>query len=145
MKKYILCELNDENYTDAIYSFHKTYKEAKKEALVDCVDNFEGNCEIETERDGFRITSQDEDSFFVTEIRQIDTSKGTHLLIWHHAYDGVDFAISFQGTYEECKAKMKEEINKVADELELLPEDICGNSIDTGEEWQVWDVVKCGE
>lgn len=145
MEKYLLCELNDENYTDASYTFHKTYEEAKIEAIVDCVDQFEGNCEVETDNEGFRISSTQGDNFFVTEIKQIATTQGTHLLIWHHGYEGVDFEVRFQGTYDECKAKMKEDMDNIIEEYECLPEDVCHNVIDTGNEWEVWDIVKIGE
>lgn len=145
MEKYLLCELNDENYTDASYTFHKTYEEAKIEAIVDCVDQFDGNCEVETDNEGFRISSTQGDNFFVTEIKQIATTQGTHLLIWHHGYEGVDFEVRFQGTYDECKAKMKEDMDNIIEEYECLPKDVCHNVIDTGNEWEVWDIVKIGE
>lgn len=144
MEKYLLCELNDENYTDASYTFHKTYEEAKMEAIVDCVDQFEGNCEVETDNEGFRISSTQGDNFFVTEIKQIATTQGTHLLVWHHGYEGVNFEVRFQGTYEECKLKMKEDMNNTIEEYECLPEDVCHNVIDTGNEWEVWDIVEIG-
>lgn len=75
MEKYLLCELNDENYTDASYTFHKTYEEAKIEAIVDCVEQFDGDCEVETDNEGFRISSSQGDNFFVTEIKQIATTQ----------------------------------------------------------------------
>ena len=144
MEKYLLCELNDENYTDASYTFHKTYEEAKFEAIVDCVEQFDGNCEVETDNEGFRISSSQGDNFFVTEIKQIATTQGTHLLVWHHGYEGVDFEIVFQGTYEECKLKMKEDMDNTIGEYEHLSEDVCHNVIDTGNEWEVWDIVEIG-
>ena len=71
MKSYLLCELNDGNYTDASYTFHKTYEDAKAKAIVDCADQFERNCEVETDNEGFRISSNQDNNFFVTEIKQI--------------------------------------------------------------------------
>jgi hypothetical protein len=145
MEKYLLCELNDENYTDASYTFHKTYEEAKIEAIVDCVEQFDGDCEVETDNEGFRISSSQGDNFFVTEIKQIATTQGTHLLVWHHGYEGVDFEVRFQGTYEECKLKMKEDMDNTIEGYEVSPEDVCHNVIDTGNEWEVWDIVEIEE
>lgn len=143
MKMYVVCELNDENYTDASYSFFYTYNSAKEKAIIDCVEHYEGNCEVETQDNGFRIISSDENvSFYVTEIKQIDSFQGRYLLIWHHGYEGVDFEVRFQGTYDECKAKMKKDMDNTIEEYECLPEDVCHNVIDTGNEWEVWDIVE---
>lgn len=139
-KLYLLCELNDEEYTNANYSFYETYMEAKKEAALTCIEQFENFGEMEIESDVFGISSKQNESFYVTNIIEIELDKGTHLLIWHHAYDGVDFRVSFQGTYKECEVKMKEEMDEV---INLHPlSDICDNVVDTGEEWQVWDIVE---
>lgn len=64
-----------------------------------------------------------------------------HLLIWHHGYEGVDFEVRFQGTREECEIEMKK-IKELVDDLELCDEDIFGNTIDTGAEWEVFDIVE---
>lgn len=63
-------------------------------------------------------------------------------MIWHHGYEGVDFEVRFQGTYDECKAKMKKDMDNTIEEYECLPEDVCHNVIDTGNEWEVWDIVE---
>ena len=140
-KIYLLCELNDENYAYATYSFYKTFEEAEQAAIQTCKD-WENDCDIEVENDGFRVTGNYDESFFVTEIKQIATTQGTHLLVWHHGYEGVDFEVRFQGTCEECKLKMKEDMDNTIEECECLPEDICHNVIDTGNEWKVWDIVE---
>ena len=143
-KLYLLCELNDEDYAYASHSFYKTYEEAKREATKSCKDLNE-DCEIEIEDEGFRITARYEGSFYVTEIKQICPECGTHLLIWHHGYEGVDFEVRYQGTYEECTREMKNEIKELVDNYELADEDICDNIIDTGNEWEVFDIVKIEE
>lgn len=140
-KKFLLCELNDENYTCAQFSFHKEYKKAKKEAISSCREWHEG-CDIEEDDSGFKIIGRCGDSFYVTEIKPICTDCGTHLLIWHHGYAGVDFEVRFQGTHEECEAEMKKEIKELVDDLGLHDEDICRNTIDTGEEWETFDIVE---
>lgn len=50
--------------------------------------------------------------------------------------------IRCQGTYEECEREMKKEIQKLIDDLELVDNDICDNVIDTGIEWEVFDIVE---
>jgi hypothetical protein len=37
---------------------------------------------------------------------------------------------------------MKKEIQKLIDDLELVDNDICDNVIDTGIEWEVFDIVE---
>lgn len=138
---YLLCELNDEHYAYASYSFYKTYEKAKQGAINACKD-WKENCDIKIENEGFRITGNYEDSFKVTQVKQIYSDCGTYLLMWHHGYEGVDFEIRYQGTYEECEIEMKMEIQKLIDDLELIDDDICGNVIDTGNEWEVFDIVE---
>ena len=70
------------------------------------------------------------------------TERGTHLLVWHHGYEGVDFEVRHQGSYEDCKKAMEKEIQKLMDDLGLLDEDINENVIDTGNEWEVFDIVE---
>lgn len=76
---------------------------------------------------------------------QIAMTQGTHLFVWHHGYDGVDFEVRFQGTYEECKAKMEEEMKEVRNNLVYSDEDMFENAVDTGNEWEVWDIVEIEE
>ena len=140
-KIYLLCELNDENYAYATYLFYKTFEEAEQAAIKACKD-WEDDCDIEVENDGFRVTGNYDESFFVTEIKQIATTQGSHLLVWHHGYEGVNFEVRFQGTYDECVAIRDVEIKETVNKLELLDEDVNENVVDTGNEWEVWDIVK---
>jgi hypothetical protein len=126
-----------------INSSKLTKKQSKQ--LLSHVKIGKSNCDIEIEDEGFRITARYEDSFYVTEIKQICPECGTHLLIWHHGYEGVDFEVRYQGTYEECERTMKKEIQELVDNYELIDEDICINTIDTGNEWEVFDIVEIGE
>lgn len=140
-KRFLLCELDDENYAYAKFSLHKEYEEAAKEAVSSCRE-WHKDCDIEEDDSGFMITGRYGDSFYVTEIKQICADCGTHLLIWHHGYEGVDFEVRFQGTREECETEMKKEIKELVDDLELCDEDIFGNTIDTRAEWEVFDIVE---
>ena len=74
-------------------------------------------------------------------IIQVCPQVGTHLLVWHHAYEGIGFGIIDQGTEKECKRQRRKEIHKLVEEKELSEEDICENVVDTGSEWEVFDIV----
>lgn len=47
-----------------------------------------------------------------------------------------------QGTYEDCKKAMEKEVQKLKDDLGLHDKDINDNVIDTGDEWEVFDIIK---
>lgn len=140
-KLYLLCELNDENYAYAKYSFYKSFEETVQAAIDTCKE-WNENCEVEIEDEGWRITAKCCDSFYVTEIKKICPENGEYILVWHHGYEGVDFKVRHQGTYEECKRKMSKEVQNLVNDLELTSEDIRGNVIDTGNEWEIFDIVK---
>ena len=156
--KYILCELDDESYAHPEFSFHENYEKAQYKALDTILDVFKGsegfNLQIQTEkpeateREGVRISANweaykhmnynEEPCFYVTEFFIIDESKGSHLLIWHHAYEGVGFEIRKQGTYEECLAEKRRQMKESCDSNEEPDNDV----IDTGNEWEVWSIVE---
>lgn len=140
-KLYLLCELDDEHYTCAEYRFYKSFKDTIQAAIDSC-NEWNENCEIEIEDEGYRITARYYDSFYVTEIKEICPDSGKHLLVWHHGYEGVDFEVRYQGTYEECKKETSKEIYDLVNDLKLTDDDICDNVIDTGVEWEVFDIVE---
>lgn len=146
--RYLLCELDAESYSYPEFTIFDTKEEAIKQALFVCANHFEGNeTEISVDNNCSRICVEDEDNFYVTEIFEFDETKGD-LLVWHHAYDGVDFKIELQGTYEECDAERKRQIQSVFDECDLSKGDNEGfnietaNVVDTGNEWEVWSIVE---
>ena len=141
---YLLCELNDEDYAYAKFSFYKTHEQAIDAAILACVARFDGNCEIETANSSFRITSKQDNTFYVTEIKRIEV-EGTHLLVWHHGYEGVDFKILYQGTYDQCVAEEEKKINCLMEELECTEDDRNDNIIDTGIEWEVFDIIEIND
>lgn len=136
-----MCELNDKDFAYANYSFYESLETAVQRAMDAC-KRWNKECKVEIEDEGRRITGHYGNAFYVTEIKRICSECGTHLLVWHHGYDGVDFEIRHQGTYEECKKGMDEEIRNLIDDLELLEGDICCNVIDTGKEREVFDIVE---
>lgn len=156
--KFLICLLNDMDYADPSF----VIKDKEKEAFRDAVERYSdtlnpgGVIEIEKKNEEgkfgrlvYRLNQNDEGGsrFHVTGIFSFDESKGSHLLVWHHAYNGVDFAIRFQGTYEECLAKRIELIKKSFDTFDYSDGDNedfdpeTGNVIDTGMEWEVYSIV----
>ena len=169
--RYVLCELNDENYTSPSFSFHKGYDSAQYKAIESINESFkidEGfNLRIETTepqyeydkgRKVIRIDgnyesyemgiSEPTPRFYVTEFFEIDITKGDYLLIYHHAYDGVDFHIEYQGTYKECLEERRKQVKQMFDEYDLSDGDNSDfnsetdNCIDDGNEWHYWSIVK---
>ena len=92
-KVYLVCGLNDENYTEAWYEVHKTHEEAVVAAIKLCKENVEDEEGFDISKDLNRISCGGGDEFYVTQIFEIDLSKGNLLLVWYHAYDGVDLQL----------------------------------------------------
>lgn len=146
--KYLLCTLNDEEYTSPYFSIYDHHEQAYEEALLRCGFAWNSDMNITVEEDQMRISSHAGNSFFVTEIKGFDASAGEYMLVWHHAYNGVGFNILCVGTYEECEKKRKDEIKKIFSEYDLSKADNEGfdieidNVVDTGEEWEVFSIIK---
>ena len=89
----------------------------------------------------------EDNNFYTTEIKEYDSAKGNYVLVWHHAYNGVGFDVELVGTYEECKQKMIDSVHKREMEIdcELDFQDNWQSCIDTGDEWEVWTIVKLEE
>lgn len=155
MKRYLVCSLNDENYTQADYDFCSTFEEAKEKCIENVAEYYEISNEEATSRMEFRYDEesnnhfynyQDEDSFFVNQIIEIDVDKEDYLCIWHHAYDGVDFNVIKIGSDKECSDFMYKDSDTTFKEYGV--EISVGSAqvvIDTSEEWKVWDVIKVEE
>ena len=155
MKRYLVCSLNDENYTQADYDFCNTFEGAKYKCIENVAEYYEISNEEVMSRMKFEYNEesnnhfynyQDEDSFFVNQIIEIDINKEDYLCVWHHAYDGVDFNVIKIGSDKECSDFMYKDSDTTFKEYGA--EISIGNAqvvIDTGEEWEVWDVIKVEE
>ena len=139
MKKYLLCSLDDEHYASASFVIYDDHADAEKAAVNNC-QNYIYDCEISVEKSGFRITGTSGNSFYVNEIKPIDADKGDHLLVWHHAYEGVDFEIRLQGSFEECLEKKNKEVAELMSQLNT--EIVWDGTVDTGIEWETFDIVR---
>lgn len=144
---FLLCELDDENYTSPCFSQFNSFKKAFYKALVSCGNFKDDNMRIDVADNRNRISANTDDGhFFVTEIKEFDENKGDYILVWHHAYNG--FGILNVGTEEECIQKRIEELKKIFDGYDLSNGDNedfdmeNDNVVDTGEEWEVFSIVK---
>lgn len=160
MKRYLVCSLNDENYTQADYDFCNTLEDAKEKCIENVAEYYEISNEEAISRMEFSYDEgnnsyyysykdnddDDEDTFFVNQIIEIDINKEDYLCVWHHAYDGVDFNVIKIGSDKECSDFMYKDSDTTFKEYGA--EISIGNAqvvIDTGEEWEVWDVIKVEE
>ena len=147
---FLICELNDEDYTEPVFRVCETKEKAFEESMkrLDDLAKKEGS-ELKVSYHGnrTRIDWQLKDWFVVVENLPFNESFGDYLLVWHHAYNGVDFSILGQGTYEECVKKRiaiikrmfaKNDFSSGDNEDFDFETDTC---IDTGEEWEMFDIV----
>ena len=147
---FLICELNDEDYTEPVFRVCETKEKAFEESMkrLDDLAKKEGS-ELKVSYHGnrTRIDWQLKDWFVVVENLPFNELFGDYLLVWHHAYNGVDFSILGQGTYEECVKKRIAIIKRMFAENDFssgdnedfdFETDTC---IDTGEEWEMFDIV----
>lgn len=137
MKKYLLCSLDDEHYASASFVIYDHHADAEIAAVNNCQDYI---CDVNIERSGSRITGTSGNSFYVNEIKPVDPDKGDYLLVWHHAYEGVDFEIRLQGSFEECLEKKNKEVAELMSQLNT--EIVWDGTVDTGIEWETFDIVR---
>lgn len=159
MKKYLVCSLNDENYTQADYDFYDTLDEAKEQ----CVQNVVECCEVTKEEaishmeftkslnkdhETWNYDYSEGGSFFVNDIFEVDVNENDYLCVWHHAYGGVDFVVLKIGTEKECFDFMDNDSKETLNQDNIFDVDFANDSqivIDTGEEWEVWDIIQYKE
>ena len=141
MKKFLLCTLNDENYTEPDFEFFDTKEEAENRCME--IGKEFGSCNVEVTNQPLRYDFTCGEHFIVNCIFELP-EVGEFLCIWHHAYNGVDFSLEKSGTLEECQRKMlegKEHILRTLySTLEFEEADRC--CVDTGTEWELWHVIR---
>lgn len=145
---YLVCGLDDESYAHPTFKFEEHLENANK-LLVDlCLEFADGNDYYELTREGNRCTAKYEEGypyngekFLVTEMFVVEDS-AEYVLVYHHGYDGVDFNILEQGTFEECLLAKNKDIKKNFSEDEIEWEDGNQTCVDTGNEWCLWNILK---
>lgn len=120
--QYLLCELNDENYTEPTFTVFNSHESAFKQAVERCTgvayyyeSDFELECKDNLNRISITFNKSpygEDNNFYTTEIKEYDSAKGNYVLVWHHAYNGVGFDVELVGTYEECKQNQYIEHNQ---------------------------------
>lgn len=147
MKKWLVCNLDDEHYTQAGYTLHNTLRDAMRfcELGIEPIDVLL-NMHLERVEDAemFRYDysyPDDNSPFIVNFIMEIDINADDYICIWYHAYEGVDFKLLHQGTFDECFEARTKYLNNISCTVENnYPEQIV---IDTGNEWEIIDIRKC--
>ena len=161
---YLLCNLDDEHYTESIYEWHKTMDDAKercvemevevqgeemREEILSHMEFYpvdESKCKF-TDVPGIKSYRYDYHigtSFTVNQIFEIpDDLLGEFLCIWYHAYDGVDFYVETIGSFDEClERKEAEEKDALANGYTLQESYQDFGCVDTDTEWECWNIVK---
>ena len=147
MKKWLVCNLDDEHYTQSYYTLHNTLCDAMRwcELGIEPIDvslymHLEKVEDVEMFRYDYSYPD-DNSSFIVNFIMEIDINPGDYICIWYHAYEGVDFKLLHQGTLDECFEARTKYLNNISCTVENnYPEQIV---IDTGNEWEIIDIRKC--
>lgn len=143
--RYLLCELDDENYTEPRFAVFESKKLAINKAIEICLEAASDNdLTLEIKDNQERISVNFGDCFYITQINKFDSNDGGYILVWHHAYNGVGFDIECVGSYEECKLEMDKCIRERQEQIEcdLEWENDFQACVDTGEEWEIWSIIK---
>ena len=146
----LMCMLDSENYTDPVIEFCETREEGFQ-MFKDWVIPYNDPPKFEV--DGNRCDAtwwkpgeETYDDFAVCEV--FDLNEKPYILIWWHAYDGVDFDVKQFSSFEEANAVMRSEADDIdtfgVDNEPTFPED-WGTVIDNGYEWNCWKIIKKGE
>lgn len=157
---YLVCQLDDERYSDVEYYLFRSLEKAKafckdhsRYLMYDDVEMEEELVKNRYGEEHLRINVQCDREFEIHEIIPLSFKDIDALCIWHHAYDGIDFQIRRSGTYQQCmefaKAKSFDEYLDVFGKDKTYYEEKKRHYdykhqfiIDTGTEWEVWDVIQ---
>ena len=149
---YIATMLDDENYAYPAYQLCESIEDGFEVFKNDFCDN-ETRYEIKGNRcDAMWYTGGlwSYEAFAVCEVFELNDKP--YVLIWHHAYNGVDFSVRQFDTFEEANAVMRAEAADIyIDETKIEPEDNevtpedWSAIVDNGYEWNCWDILKRSE
>lgn len=149
---WLLCGLDDENYAYPDYQWFDARQKAMQGAIKNLPEIFEGACSGKFDIEGNRISIDffdvyDEyDHFYVYEMFEVNKE---YALVYHHAYNGVDFEVKELDTRSEAIIQMARDYNDLQN-----PEYTEDNEIDTsrgtafvddGTEWHIWNILRKGE
>lgn len=143
---YLALMLDDEHYTDLYYESCETEVEG-----FDIFKKWNNEDYGEYYEEGNRFVWTDdfdyEQRFAVCEVYELNDKP--YVLIWWHAYNGVDFSVKQFDTFEEANAAMRAEADNIyiddAYENETITPDSWSGIVDDGVEWNCWEIVKRSE
>lgn len=138
--------LDDEHYTDLYYESCETEVEG-----FDIFKKWNNEDYGEYYEEGNRFVWTDdfdcEQRFAVCEVYELNDKP--YVLIWWHAYNGVDFSVKQFDTFEEANAAMRAEADNIyiddVYENETITPDSWSGIVDDGVEWNCWEIVKRSE
>ncbi len=139
--KWLYCYLDDEHYTLPAFSLFDSIEDAKKYCYDNAADNFSVEWSVIT-NEKYRCVYSYEGSFEVTELLGVEDA-GCYL-IWHHAYEGVNFKIIAAGNEKECMIAMEEKKKKIMADFPdtvLVWETSKQCCFDNGQEYEVLSIV----
>lgn len=148
--RYLVCGLNDENYSEPEYIVEDSFSQAKETAKRWCLEFADGEdyemTKCEENEDGWRQTvtyyegyPYDGERFYVTEIKEIEPHH-SFMVVYHHGYNGVDFTIEHYGSISQCRDYIEEKA-KEFDEEDIQLKSVRELLIDNGTEWEMWTVL----
>lgn len=132
---YVALLLDSDHYTDVEYLFDSDLSKLKKKAKH-LIHN-EG-FDIPEEETDMEIVVNSQYGWIKCQIFEVE--KYPYYLIWHHAYDGVDFTIMGYETFEEARKIMLKEVNEEENIESFVYEN--NATLDNGIEFLHWEVIK---
>lgn len=144
----LMCMLDSENYTEPVIRFCETREEGFQ-MFKDLVTPYNDPPKFEV--DGNRCDAtwwepgeETYDDFAVCEV--FGLNEKPYILVWWHAYEGVDFNVKQFDSFEEANATMRSEAEDILilDEVENYPvtDEDWGAVVDDGYEWNCWQIIE---
>ena len=132
---YVALLLDSDHYTDVEYLFDSDLVKLK-EKVKQLIYNEEFDI-LEEETDAEIVVSS---QYGWIKCQTFEIEKYPYYLIWHHAYDGVDFTIRGYKTFDETREVMLKEV----EEEEKIESFVYENeaTLDNGTEFLHWEVIK---
>lgn len=153
--RYLANILDSDSYMYATRKVFSSFLQAKKWATEYWLSNTENGADItklewnwkEGERTYRGTMEVDDDNWSVAEIIEV-TGDGDYVVVWHHAFEGVDFeALSGAVNYEKARqvfdTARQNLINCYEDEDIDVGDGFC--CVDTGEEWEIVQIINLKE
>lgn len=142
MKQYIICGLDSEHYMHPDIKVMEIYDEQKE---IGSVEKDTGLAVRSISSDSEQIIYGDDKTFYVQNWFQVDTDD-PYAVVYHHAYEGVDFRLETTGTYRYCRDFISQDMLNVwlripeEDRVEFTDQ-YNWHVIDDNYQWHVWNIV----